>query len=167
MRDRAGAATRTEPVTDFASRIHWEQYRRMYGSPLGHSPYSPASFSGAYSSFLAQLSGSKAVLWRLKVKRKKLLFIVSCLEIQHDQTHGFLDEVVRGQRYNSQGGHGTWKTGNLVITFSRQGKHRKFCCDTGKNLDTQGKYFSVTQGKYLTVIIKIKSMFIFLNFKIF
>ena len=50
MRDRAGAATRTEPVTDFASRIHWEQYRRMYGSPLGHhSPYSPASFSGMYS----------------------------------------------------------------------------------------------------------------------
>ena len=46
-----------------------------------------------------------------------------------------------------QGGHGTGKTGNLVLTFSRQGKHREFCCDTGKNLDTQGKYFSVTQGK--------------------
>ena len=49
-----------------------------------------------------------------------------------------------------QGGHGTGKTGktgNLVITFSRQGKHREFCFDTGKNSETQGKYFSVTQGK--------------------
>ena len=25
-----------------------------------------------------------------------------------------------------QGGHGTGKTGNLVLTFSRQGKHREF-----------------------------------------
>ena len=61
------------------------------------------------------------------------------------------------------GGHGTektGKTGNLVLTFSRQGKHGEFCFDTGKNSETQGKYFSVTQGKYLTVIIKIKSMFI-------
>ena len=40
-----------------------------------------------------------------------------------------------------QGGHGTGKTGNLVLTFSRQGKHREFCSDTGKNLLTQGKYF--------------------------
>ena len=53
-----------------------------------------------------------------------------------------------------QGGHSTGKTGNLVLTFSRQGKHREFCfdtvknsetrkiffCDTGKNLDT-GKIF--------------------------
>ena len=39
-----------------------------------------------------------------------------------------------------QGGHGTGKTGNLVLTFSRQGKHRQFCSDTGKNLLTQGKY---------------------------
>ena len=46
-----------------------------------------------------------------------------------------------------QGGHGKGKTGNLVLTFSRQGKHREFCFDTGKNSETQGKYFSVTQGK--------------------
>ena len=46
-----------------------------------------------------------------------------------------------------QGGHGTGKTGTLVLTFSRQGKHREFCFDTGKNFETQGKYFSVTQGK--------------------
>ena len=49
-----------------------------------------------------------------------------------------------------QGGHGTGKTGktgNLVLPFSRQGKHREFCFDTGKNFETQGKYFSVTQGK--------------------
>ena len=29
----------------------------------------------------------------------------------------------------SQGGHGIGKTGNLVLTFSRQGKHREFCCN--------------------------------------
>ena len=43
-----------------------------------------------------------------------------------------------------QGGHGTGKTGktgNLTLTFSRQGKHREFCCDTGKIVETQGKYF--------------------------
>ena len=54
--------------------------------------------------------------------------------------------------YCAQGGHGTGKTGktgNLVLTFSRQGKHREFCFDTGKNFETQGKYFSVTQGKNL------------------
>ena len=28
------------------------------------------------------------------------------------------------------------ETGNLVLTFSRQGKHREFCSDTGKNLLT-------------------------------
>ena len=42
---------------------------------------------------------------------------------------------------NVQGGHGTGKTGNLVITFSRQGKHREFCYNTGKVFKTQGKYF--------------------------
>ena len=40
----------------------------------------------------------------------------------------------------TQGGHGTGKTGNLVLTFSRQGKHREFCSDTGKKLLTRGKY---------------------------
>ena len=40
-----------------------------------------------------------------------------------------------------QGGHGTGKTGNLVLTFSRQGKHREFFCNTGKVFETQGKYF--------------------------
>ena len=42
--------------------------------------------------------------------------------------------------HSVQGGHGTGKTGNLVLTFSRQGKHREFGSDTGKNLLTQGKY---------------------------
>ena len=41
-----------------------------------------------------------------------------------------------------QGGHGTGKTGNLVLTFSRQGKHREFSFDTGKI------FFFVTQGKF-------------------
>ena len=27
---------------------------------------------------------------------------------------------------NKQGGHGTGKTGNLAVNFSRQGKHREF-----------------------------------------
>ena len=50
-----------------------------------------------------------------------------------------------------QGGHGTGKTGNLVLTFSRQGKHREFCSDKGKNL--------LTQGNIWTVIINIKSIY--------
>ena len=43
-----------------------------------------------------------------------------------------------------QGGHGTGKTGNLAVNFSRQGKHREFskfnflhrenCANTGKVL---------------------------------
>ena len=48
---------------------------------------------------------------------------------------------------SGQGGHGTGKTGNLVLTFSRQGKHREFCCDTGKIFETQGKYFILVQGE--------------------
>ena len=58
-----------------------------------------------------------------------------------------------------QGGHGTGKTGNLVLTFSRQGKHREFCSDTGKNL--------LTQENIWTVIINIKSMFIFFKLENF
>ena len=46
-----------------------------------------------------------------------------------------------------QGGHGTGKTGNLILTFSRQAKHREFCCDTGKIFETQGKYFILAQGE--------------------
>ena len=42
---------------------------------------------------------------------------------------------------NSVISNGTGKTGNLTLTFSRQGKHREFCCDTGKIVETQGKYF--------------------------
>ena len=63
---------------------------------------------------------------------------------------GFLVQLRRNTMHSNnqlQGGHGTGKTGNLVLTFSRQGKHREFCFDTGKNFETQGKYFSVTQGK--------------------
>ena len=41
--------------------------------------------------------------------------------------------------YQLQGGHGTGKTGNLVLTFSRQGKHGEFCCNTEKIFETQGK----------------------------
>ena len=48
------------------------------------------------------------------------------------------------QLVNNQGGHGTGKTGNLAVNFSRQGKHREFskfnflhrenCGNTGKIL---------------------------------
>ena len=65
-----------------------------------------------------------------------------------------------------QGGHGTGKTGNLVLTFSRQGKHREFCFDTGKNFETHGKYFSVTQGKNLDTG-RASSSYFFLFFPIF
>ena len=40
---------------------------------------------------------------------------------------------------DEQGGHGT---GNLVLTFSRQGKHREFCSDTEKFANT-GKIFGL------------------------
>ena len=46
----------------------------------------------------------------------------------------------------TQGGHGTGKTRNLVLTFSRQGKHREFCFDTEKFWDT-GKIFFCDIGK--------------------
>ena len=45
---------------------------------------------------------------------------------------------------DSQGGHGTGKTGktgNLVLTFSRQGKHREFCFGTGKILKHRENVF--------------------------
>ena len=38
-------------------------------------------------------------------------------------------------------------------TFSRQEKHREFCCSTGKSLETQ--------ENILTDIINIKSIFLF------
>ena len=52
-----------------------------------------------------------------------------------------------------QGGHGTGKTGktgNLVLTFSRQGKHREFGSDTGKKL--------LTLQKLLQYVFRIKSI---------
>ena len=60
---------------------------------------------------------------------------------------------------NLQGGHGTGKTGNLVLTFSRQGKHREFCCNTRKIFETR-KIF-------LTVFFTAKSMFPFTYFQFF
>ena len=41
-----------------------------------------------------------------------------------------------------QGGHGTGKTGNLVLTFSRQGNHREFCSNREKFANT-GKIFEL------------------------
>ena len=62
-----------------------------------------------------------------------------------DQNSQLLDAAERGLA-GSGWPRVTGKTGK-VLTFSRQGKHREFCFDTGKNFETQGKYFSVTQGK--------------------
>ena len=60
-----------------------------------------------------------------------------------------------------QGGHDTGKTGYLVLTFSRQGKHREFCCKTGKIFEIQGKYF------LLYSLVQKKSMFSSHIFNIF
>ena len=54
-------------------------------------------------------------------------------------------------RDREQGGHSTGKTGNWFLLFPDRE-------NTGN--------FAVTQGKYLTVIIKIKSMFFLLNCKV-
>ena len=59
----------------------------------------------------------------------------------------------------TQGGHGTGKTGNLVPTFSRQGKHREFCCNTGKIFETQGKYFDCIYHCKKHVSLHIFSIF--------
>ena len=40
-----------------------------------------------------------------------------------------------------RGDHGLGKKWKTVLTFSRQGKHREFCCNTGKVFETQGEYF--------------------------
>ena len=59
-----------------------------------------------------------------------------------------------------QGGHGTrriGKTGNFVLTFSRLGKHREFCCNAGN--------FFETGGDVLIVFIIAKGMFLFTYFK--
>ena len=52
------------------------------------------------------------------------------------EVHAPLQEILDPPLY--QGGHSTGKTGNLVITFSRQKKHRKFRYNTGKIWTTQG-----------------------------
>ena len=77
---------------------------------------------------------------------RRIVNVMNINEFRH-QISGRNRELTTQRSYRKQGGHGTGKTGNLVVTFSRQGKHREFYFDTGKNSETQGKYFSVTQGK--------------------
>ena len=50
-----------------------------------------------------------------------------------------------------QGGHGTGKTGNLTIDFSRQGKHREFGYNTGKIWTTEGIFPISLKIKYFIV----------------
>ena len=64
-----------------------------------------------------------------------------CLNRINKTMQRFLISKSQMGSYYVQGGHGTGKTGNLVLTFSRQGKHREFCCNTGNFFETQGKYF--------------------------
>ena len=48
-----------------------------------------------------------------------------------------------------QGGHGTGKTGNLDVNFSRQGKHREFDKLNflhRENFGSTGKILSIQQG---------------------
>ena len=42
--------------------------------------------------------------------------------------------------YLLEGGHGTGKTGNLILIFFQARKYKDFCCNTGKSLEG-GKYF--------------------------
>ena len=59
----------------------------------------------------------------------------------YDSKEQFAEEEIT---FHNQGGHGTEKTGNLAVNFSRQGKHREFskfyflhrenCGNTGKIL---------------------------------
>ena len=58
------------------------------------------------------------------------------LSLSHRAVHRPVTIPTPSSLKHVQGGHGTGKTGNLVLTFSRQGKHREFCSDTGKNLLT-------------------------------
>ena len=72
----------------------------------------------------------------------------------------------------SQGGHGTGKTGNLVLTFSLR-EHREFCSDTGKDLLTQGKYLDCDykHKKYVYIFefqkkFSLTSLGIIFNFRV-
>ena len=92
--------------------------------------------------FLEKENGTTCIVHSYDSTCSVITFLGS--EVHRISSAGFVDILL------IQGGHGTGKTGktgNLVLTFSRQGKHREFCFDTGKNSETQGKYFSVTQGK--------------------
>ena len=58
-----------------------------------------------------------------------------------------MTEVKQGDSSGGQGCHGTGKTGNLKVHFSRQGKHREFAKKYFKKFFTQG-ILPPTQGKF-------------------
>ena len=62
---------------------------------------------------------------------------------------------------NNQGCHGTGKTGNLKVHFSRQGKHRKFA----KNIKKMflHREFTTNTGKFLRVKKKKNLQFIWMK----
>ena len=59
-------------------------------------------------------------------------------------------KIIRDNK-NNQDGHGTGKTGNVVLTFSSQGKHREFYCDTGKTFGDTGKIFDYDYDNIISV----------------
>ena len=59
-----------------------------------------------------------------------------------------LMQATEGRQTVDQGGHGTGKTGNLVISFSRQGKHREFKSNTGKICTAQGKNWIIFRCRF-------------------
>ena len=104
-----------------------------------------------FQSSICELTNGKTISDEFLVVRPNLLL---------GEFQFCLEDPAALQLKCNQGGHGTGKTGNLDLTFSRQGKHREFCCNTGKVFETQGKYF-------LIVFIDVKNMFLFTYFQIF
>ena len=72
-------------------------------------------------------------------------------------------EGIKFSARSDQGCHGTGKTGNLEVPFSRQGKHREFAKNIKNMFFTQGIYhqhrekFRVERKKYELVILNKKS----------
>ena len=65
------------------------------------------------------------------------------LHLQIGCVHEMVHETIIHVTIHFQGGHGTEKTGNSAVNFSREGKHRVFkfnflhrenCANTGKTL---------------------------------
>ena len=65
-----------------------------------------------------------------------------------------------------QNGNGTWKTGNLDVGFSRQGKHREFSYNTGM-FDNTGKKLEFSIPIFWDFALKIWILILYLLFLAF